>query len=59
MRFALENAGGAGSFGKAAAEPPHSKVGWAAFFDCGRFAIRIAAGGARLAAMDENFALSG
>jgi hypothetical protein len=29
MRFALDNAGGAGSVGKAVAEPPHSKVGWA------------------------------
>jgi hypothetical protein len=28
-RFALENAGGAGGCGKAAAEPPHSIVGWA------------------------------
>jgi hypothetical protein len=28
-RFALENAGGAGGCGKAAAEPPHSKMGWA------------------------------
>ena len=28
-RFALGECGGAGCFGKAAAEPPHSKMGWA------------------------------
>jgi hypothetical protein len=30
-RFALGNVIGADRFGKAAAEPPHSKMGWAWF----------------------------
>jgi hypothetical protein len=31
-RFALENADGAGGCGKAAAWPPHSKMGWVALY---------------------------
>ncbi len=47
-RFALENAGGVGFFGKAAAEPPHSTMGWARFRSWS-FAIGGGAGGARIA----------
>jgi hypothetical protein len=47
-RFALENAGGVGRFGKAAAWPPHSKMGWAAYeLTCSAMLIDV--GGARFA----------
>jgi hypothetical protein len=39
---------GAGGFGKAVAEPPHSKMGWTRI-RLGRFAIRVDAGSARIA----------